>query len=336
MSIYAEKRNGKATGRWRVDVMRAGNSRKGRADSYAEAKELERAFIEDLKSPSDWSKQRNVSAQSHRLSHVIREAECSLWHGKSEAEKNFKKLRFVVDVLGDQPVDTVSTAEIDKLIARLRKAGPKGRPLDDSTINRYLSAVSKFLKWAIDREYRRTPLPKIEWLDEDDGRIRWIEPDEEAALCKALPDTCATVVRVAIKTGMRKSEIYELVEGEGAQLAPDHIHLWKTKNRTARSIPITPETYADIRHLRNAGMPTERQLRYEWDKAKEVIGVTDADFVFHSCRHTCATRMVQAGIDVLTIKKMLGHKSLQTTMRYAHVSAPDLRKALDKVNSLFG
>jgi site-specific recombinase XerD len=46
--------------------------------------------------------------------------------------------------------------------------------LSDATINRYLSAVSTFLKWCEEREYRTTKLPSYGWRDEDEGRIRWI------------------------------------------------------------------------------------------------------------------------------------------------------------------
>lgn len=307
---------------------------KGRADTYADAKAMEREFIERLKSSVIPDK--FVGKQSERLSDLIAQAEEFLWVGKGEGPKNFKKLRYLVDVLGDKPVDEVNTKLVDTLVAQLRKKGPKGRPLEDSSINRYLSALSKFLKWTADHGHRRAPLPKIRWMDEDEGRIRWIEMAEEQKVYDLLPDPYDTVVRVAIRTGMRKGEIYEVVEGLEAQVDADHVHLWKTKNRKARSIPISPETRADILYLRDIGMPSERRLRYEWDKAKAAMGLEqDEDFVFHACRHTFCTRLVQAGVDIRLIKELAGHKSIQTTLRYAHVSRPDLRKAMDKVDALF-
>jgi integrase len=339
LSIYADKRNGKATGRFCVEVQRGRNTLRGRADDYTKAKALERGFIRQLEtgSPAEAKTSRYLPGQTERMSDLITRAEQTLWFGKPSADDNFKKLRYVVEVIGDQPVDNISTKLImDDLISKLRESGPKGRPLSDSTINRYLAAISKFLKWTIDRGYRQTPMPKIEWMDEDDGRIRWVTPDEERTLSSLLPDPYDTIVRVAIRTGMRRSEIYEVVEGTGANLTKDHIHMWKTKNRKARSIPISFETHADLLYLRDVGMPTERQLRYEWDKAKAAMGLADDDdFVFHACRHTFCTRLVQAEVDIRIIKDLAGHKTIQTTLRYAHVANSDLRKAVNKVAALF-
>jgi integrase len=338
VSIYADKRDGKPTGRWRVEVQRGRQVLKGRADDYKSAKALERSFIRQLESgaPALEKTTRYLPQQTERMSDLIDRAEQSLWRGRESSDGNFKKLRHIVDVLGDKPIDDVSTKLIDELVTTLKASGPKGRPLGDSTVNRYLAAFSKFLKWTIERGYRQTPMPKIEWLDEDEGRIRWISPDEEKGLYSVLPDPYDTLVRVAIRTGMRRGEIYEAVEGVEAQVTADHIHLWKTKNRKARSIPISPETHADLMYLREIGMPTERQLRYEWDKAKAVMALDhDEDFVFHACRHTFCTRLVQAGVDIRIIKELAGHKSIQTTLRYAHVCNEDLQKAVGKVAALF-
>lgn len=55
------------------------------------------------------------------------------------------------------------------------------------------------------------------------------------------------------------------------------------------------------------------------------------DFVFHSCRHTRATRLLEAGVDLPIIQAMLGHKHIETTMRYAHVKASNIENAMEKM-----
>ena len=78
-------------------------------------------------------------------------------------------------------------------------------------------------------------------------------------------------------------------------------------------------------------MPSKVQLRRHWDKAKATMGLEDDDqFVFHVCRHTCATRLANADVDVLTIKTWLGHKRIETTQRYTHVKSSNLSRALHK------
>lgn len=337
MSIYPDKRDGKPTGRWQIEVQRGKKTLRDRADTHEKAKEIEREFIARLRGDTLELDQRYVGKQTDRILDLIKESERYLWHGQAAQRDNFKKLRHAAELIGDRPVDTITTKTIDDLILKLRQSGPKGRPLSNATINRYLSAVSKFLKWAIEHDYRREPMPTLHWAEEDEGRIRWIEPDEEKKLCELLPDPYDTIVRVAIRTGMRKSEIYETVAGVDAQIDKHHVRLWKTKNRKARSIPISEETRSDLMYLREVGMPTERQLRYEWDKAKTDMGLSkDEDFVFHCCRHTFCTRLVQAGVDIRTIMELAGHKSIQTTIRYAHVSNDTLVQAVTKVASHFG
>lgn len=79
-------------------------------------------------------------------------------------------------------------------------------------------------------------------------------------------------------------------------------------------------------------MPTRRGLRSWWMRMKKALGLEgDADFVFHTCRHTCATRMVDAGVNVFVIRDWLGHTRIETTLRYAHVHPKNIEDALDRV-----
>ena len=58
---------------------------------------------------------------------------------------------------------------------------------------------------------------------------------------------------------------------------------------------------------------------------------------FHDMRHTFATRMVQAGVDLPTLQEILGHASIVTTTRYTHPTPPHSRAAMDRlVFSMFG
>jgi integrase len=69
-------------------------------------------------------------------------------------------------------------------------------------------------------------------------------------------------------------------------------------------------------------------LRNAWEKARELMGMdTDPQFVPHMLRHTCATRLSQAGVSLPVIKEWLGHTTIQTTIRYAHFNKKDLMMA---------
>ena len=59
----------------------------------------------------------------------------------------------------------------------------------------------------------------------------------------------------------------------------------------------------------------------------------DQDFVPHICRHTCASRLVQKGVPLTVVMKWMGHKSMQTTLRYAHLCDKNLEQARDILQS---
>ncbi len=217
----------------------------------------------------------------------------------------------------------LSTLDIDRLISTITASK------SDATVNRYLSALHTLLKWGMTRNYLKA-IPSFTWQAEDEGRIRWITEAEEKQLFKHLKGPVADVVKVALATGMRRNEILGLTRDN---LEPTWVRLWKTKNDQPRSVPIEPVTYKRLQGLMGH-MPTQAQLRYSWDRARLAMGLEDDDlFVFHACRHTCATRLVRANVNIRIIQRWLGHKRIETTLRYSHVNDEMLTEALSKARS---
>ena len=73
------------------------------------------------------------------------------------------------------------------------------------------------------------------------------------------------------------------------------------------------------------GMPY-RSFRTAFERAVRLAGI--ADFTFHDLRHTFASRLVMAGVDLPTVKELLGHKDISMTMRYAHLSSDHKQAAV--------
>jgi site-specific recombinase XerD len=58
-----------------------------------------------------------------------------------------------------------------------------------------------------------------------------------------------------------------------------------------------------------------------------------ADFKWHDLRHTFASRLVMAGVDIRTVQELMGHKQITQTMRYAHLSPQHRTGALEKLSA---
>jgi integrase len=339
MAIYPDKRAGITTGRWRVELTRgtrgAANHEKYRQRHLSH----EAAIADEERVKALWAAGEGAlgttapakAPSAHCIASVTQEASGTLWKGSSSEACSWAHIRVMGEIIGAElPIDEIETPHLTKAIRELGKMGKK-----DATINRYLSHFRTFLIWAADEGFRKVPVANIKfrWQKEPVGRIRWITPEEEAQLEAFLPKKVWWLVKVAIETGCRRDELLTL---EPRDVNGGLLHLWKTKTDSPRTIPISQETAAMLhRLLLKGGMPTKRGLRSWWDRAKAKMGLEDdTQFVFHVCRHTCATRLVDQGENLLVIKEWMGHKRIETTQRYAHVKPSNLQDALNRRGTL--
>jgi integrase len=331
MPIYPDRKAGKLTGRFRVEVTVAGRRSRGRANSLTEAKALEAHLSRELKTGGKVPASPSVIRIAHQgatLSEAYRKASGILWNGQSTETSSFNKLSRIVSFWGEATmVDSIDTNHIDSLVQSLKDGGSS-----EATINRYLSCLSAFLRFCKARGHRKAPLPDLEWRRESEGRIRWLTYAEEDTLLEMLPEPYRGIVYADLRTGLRASELLTLVPD---QLTPKWVHLWKTKNGSTRSVPITEDVYETLRPIVTEGrIPSYRQLNWAWDKARAAMGFSDdPTFVFHACRHTYATRAIEAGVNIRVLQQLLGHKTIQTTLRYAHVADNTLSDAVDKMHT---
>lgn len=213
---------------------------------------------------------------------------------------------------------------LDTLISALRKRGNS-----NATINRKMAALSKLLRKAHKMGDVQS-LPEFKRLKEKAGRIRFLEPEEETRLFEAISEKSDLYGRFCIfliDTGAR------LGEGIGLRwqdLNRDRATFWLTKSGKSRSVPLTERAAAAIQASeRTRRGPftniVQAKFRAAWNEAKQEVGLgSEPDVVPHILRHTCASRLVQGGIDIRRVQTWLGHQTLQMTMRYAHLASGDL------------
>lgn len=335
MAIYPDKKGGELTGRFRVELQKGNQRYRERHDTLEAAradeervKALWATGVADV--PKTSPRASAGAPEAITLGAAIPVAEGALWRGSTNEDLNYAHLRFFEKVLGPKTLLSTMTAhQVRQVVRELEK-------LDRSpaTINRYLSHFRTFLAWCRKDGMAARDPEEIEWpwQKEYSGRIRWLTFEEEDRLLELLPENTAKLVKVAIATGCRREE---LMGAKLDQVRADAFDIWKTKNQEARTVPLAPDTALMLRELLGGAMPSKRSLRRHWDAAKKKMGLEkDEEFVFHACRHTCATRMVDADIDIRVIQEWLGHKRIETTLRYAKVKPKKLQSVLGRVGDL--
>jgi integrase len=346
MSVYADKKDGQLTGRFRVDLTRKGfKNYRARHDTHAAAK-ADEARVKaswDAGNPVEAYKAPEEAVAANSMAAVMEAAKGSLWEGDDTEDTAWARLGIVADLLGrNTKLDDIDTQMVDGLIKKLRAT----RGSSNATVNRFMSGLRTFLTWAKARKYRTVPLEDIafDWKNEVAGRIRWISWDEQRAMelfftdpsrPKEHQDTALAVwelIQIAIATGCRRNE---LLFAQAGQVRGNLLTVWadQTKTEDPRTIPMTPKIAAMFRALIVSGrMPTIRGLRSWWQRMAVALNLDNDDaFVFHITRHTCATRLLDAGVHLLVMKEWLGHKTIETTLRYSHVKPENLSAALSKL-----
>ncbi|QKV20592.1 tyrosine-type recombinase/integrase [Oricola thermophila] len=212
---------------------------------------------------------------------------------------------------------------VDVLISEFRKKNNR-----NATINRKLSALYKLLKKA-ERAGMVKRLPSYVRLPEKNGRIRFFTLDEESRFFEAMRERNEDHYRLCVflvDTGARVGEALGLKWGD---VTRDRATFWITKSGRSRTIPMTARAsdavfsqmkpvgpFADVEYPR---------FLYDWNAVKKKVGLEkDKQIVPHILRHTCASRLVQAGIDLRRVQSFLGHQTIQMTLRYAHLATNDL------------
>lgn len=208
-----------------------------------------------------------------------------------------------------------------------------------ATVNRELSCIKHMFNKAVQWGYlANSPLRTVKKYKEPPGRVRYLSESESVKLLQHCADHLKPIVVMALNTGMRKGEILNL-EWADIDMHNRTITLRKTKNNELRILPINNMLYRTLRLMgqqpgnqyvfSNCDGKPYRDIKVGFKAALRRAGIKD--FRFHDLRHTFASRLVMAGVDIRTVQVLLGHKDIKMTMRYSHLSDKNLRKAVDKL-----
>jgi integrase len=206
-------------------------------------------------------------------------------------------------------------------------------------LRRMFNIAIKRWKWVRDNPVNLIEMPKVK-----NERVRYLSSDERNRLLNALenehlPGWLKPIVIIALNTGLRQSNLLNLRWSQ-VDLFARRIVIEGTemKNRENIAIPLTKEaveTFSKLQKIKNNEdyvfhdngrriYPVKLQRAFR--RACMIAEIEN--FRFHDLRHTFASCLRQGGIDIHTISKLLGHKDIRMTQRYAHLSVENLRDAI--------
>jgi len=203
-------------------------------------------------------------------------------------------------------------------------------------VNRNLSCLKCMFNRAIDwGKIEQNPMRKVKMLKETNTRLRYLEKEEIAKLLNSCSENLRPIIIVALNTGMRQGEILGL-KWEDVDLKRGIIYLLNTKNGDRREVPMNKAVSMALEGIER---DTESSYMFCDKFSKPYINVRSSfftamkksgiiNFRFHDLRHTAASHLVMAGVDLNTVRELLGHKSLGMTLRYAHLSQDHKKRAV--------
>ncbi len=313
--------------KWQVDVAIGGIRKQKSVDTEIQAKTLELELTKEIQEELE-----GRASIKWTLETAVKRTFALVWNDGKSKETHEKNSNLMLGYFGKTTLlSDIGTDEIDQWIADLAEEGNSG-----STINRKLACLSKVMTVAMERG-ALSKKPKFQRQQEGVGRIRWLTNDEEKAILGLFKqwgkDDHHDLTIFLLDTGCRPSEAYKLNSTTDISMDTGLIHLWDTKNKLPRSIPMTLRVREILqRRIKNATRPfpyNDSWMRNQWDRARNLMGLhDDKGFVPYACRHTCASRMAQRGVPLLVIKDWMGHKTIKITMGYTHLAPGALQAGL--------
>jgi integrase len=266
--------------------------------------------------------------------------------GKDLKMKQYRLEMHLNPFLKDKPLPKVSTFDVERY--KKYRLESKAAP---GTVNRELAALSHLYSKAIEWKWIDHKPMIIKRLKEDSGRITYLTTEQMARILEeAKKDQNPNIypfIIIGLETSMRRMEILS-IRIEDINLEKRTIYIPKAK-AGARDQPITKHLTLFLSDFLKSKPPAQEWL-FPSKRAKDghtvaiekpfkrvviAAGMDPNQVVRHTLRHTAITHLVQAGVDLPTVQRISGHKTLQMVAKYSHQNGEHIQTAMDKLEERY-
>ena len=322
------------SGKWWVRLSVNGRERWYRTDNKTQARalygRLKAEIREETYFPEKFKKSRDITLRMAMTRHLAGSTNRSL-----VTEKTFGK--FWISLWGNRLIRDITVEDCRQAQAQLKAKG-EWQP---TTINRYFAFLRRVLMLAMkDGQIVRNPVSSVKFFPES-NRVRFFSDDELRSLHGLIDSEDWRIVGFAIETGLRRSEQFGL-KWEHVCFESRTLTIPMSKSGLTRHIPLSGEALRILRSMDTLDSPyvfsgirkplqpmdSRAFLRRVYEPAMRKAGIMSA--CWHTLRHTTASRLTMAGVPLPTIKDILGHRDIQTTLKYAHLSPSHIQNAIEK------
>ena len=210
-----------------------------------------------------------------------------------------------------------------------------------ATVNRIMSMLNTMFTEMVDHEVIEK-YPRMKQLQENNQRKGFFTQENIKDLVKACNEVflyheLADAIQFSLYTGCRRGNMLN-VEVRDIDLINDTIEFRDCKNGEDYSVDIHPNLREILAMRCDGERPNCKifqfsngdQVLRQFKKVRHYLGLSE-DLVYHSLRHTCGTWLADRGVPVQNIAKVLGHKTLEMSMRYTHLSDKARKSAINSL-----
>ena len=261
------------------------------------------------------------------------------YNGEDSATNFLIAMKYNIKAIGNLQVNKITKQHIKKLMDYHRFTRKNSKQVTNTKVGYLKTVLDEMVE---DGFIKDVSFPRR--LKDKKQKVHYLTTDMERELlswlnCMQRNREAKDIIECLIDLGCRVNELLNL-EKRFVDFDNNQINFNDRKNDNAVAVPMTNRVksilrryYREVKDFDKLFSLNYSELNAIWQKARTDLGYANKKFyTLHLCRHTCASRLVQRGCQLLLVKDWLGHEDIKTTMIYAHLAPKALHSVVEVLN----